>query len=78
MKKYQTGVIAAAAIMVIWSWTYGKVFDVENITILIPDIEVHCGILFTLLEVQFYNEADGSYEPIVDDRSKILRIISIC
>lgn len=57
---------------------YGKVFDVENITILIPDIEVHCGILFTLLEVQFYNEADGSYEPIVDDRSKSLRIISIC
>lgn len=59
-----------------WS-LFGKKNLRDAINIPIREMIPQNGILFTLLEAQFYTEADGSYIPLDNDKEKRVVIVSL-
>lgn len=45
------------------------------IELVVPKLAPTVGVLFSILEVQFYVESDGAYVPVVDDRSKVVVVV---
>jgi hypothetical protein len=47
----------------------------KKVALPLPKIATPQGVVFTLLEVQFYTHQDGSYVPVVDDSSKVVLVV---
>lgn len=48
----------------------------DRIVLELPELEPQGGVVFRMLEVQFYVAEEGSYVPCADDRSKAVVIVS--
>jgi len=55
---------------------YGSTRLQDRIVLELPELVPQGGVVFRLLEVQFYVEEEGSYLPCADDRSKAVVIVS--
>lgn len=55
----------------------GKDTLIDGLILQVPIKNVLEGTLFTILEIQFYIFDDGSYIPLLDDRSKVVFIIDV-
>lgn len=49
----------------------------KTTTMTLPTKPDASGLVFTLLEIQFYNYTEGSYVPMVEDRSKSVVIVEV-
>jgi len=59
-------------------WTFYNEPSLPNaLTLTLPKFDFRSGILFTLLEVQFYISEEGSYVPLEDDRSKLVQVVGL-
>ena len=57
-----------------WSF-YSKQGLPEDVVLALPKLDAQSGVVFTLLEVEFYVFEDGSYVPVADDRSKQVLVV---
>jgi hypothetical protein len=47
----------------------------KKVVLPLPKIAPNQGVVFTILEMQFYTYQDGSYVPLVDDSSKVVLVV---